>query len=199
MKFPPRNRRVSLSSFGRRGVARLACAGGLLSVAAATTSWAFQDAPSVGLTGIMPTEIPAGLDAKDFEALGPNWAEWGTETSDAISALFPEEGNLGDIAAQRAIIAKLRIKLGTMEKALADSQYRMIHSPLTGLHSKLARRVELADAILSSLDTEARVAQANAQLDASIAALRDDLNPVPGGSAGLPYVRADQLAAAAAS
>ena len=179
---------------------RLACAGGLLSVAAAaTTSWAFQDPAPVGLSGIMPKDIPSGLEESAWQVLGPNWTDWGTETFNAVSDLYPEEGDLGDLAAQHAILAKLRVKLGTMEKALADSQYRVIHSPLTGLHSKLARRVDVAEALLSMLDTDERVKLANAQLDAAVTALRDDLDQVPGGSAWLPYVRADQLAAAAAS
>lgn len=186
----------------RGGTIRLSAAGAVLMVTAATVGWAFDDAAPSGLGGIFANDIPAGLTEDDFNVLGPNWESWATETAGLVDAFYTSTEQ--DVAAQRAALAKLNVKLETMEKALGDSKYRAIHGPLLGLHGRLQRRVELAEAILDTLEAdptsnkEARVAAAYAGVTDAVLALEKDLRRVPDGAAWLPYVRAEQLKAAAA-
>ncbi|MFO1093140.1 MAG: hypothetical protein U0992_07485 [Planctomycetaceae bacterium] len=185
----------------RTGATRLACAGGLMSVAVATAGWAYQAAAPAGLNGVLPTEVPAGLDGDSWNVLGPNWTAWTDETAGLVKQLYETEN--ADLAAQQATLGRLRIKLGTIEKALNDSKYRVIHSQLTSLHGRLARRIDLAEALLETMDADPvagrarRTAHAYARVSAAIAALDADLKGIPAGSAWLPYVRAEQIGAAA--
>ena len=187
----------------RSGVIRLACAGGLLSAVIASSSWGYQDSAPAGLAGILPDEVPEGLTDDDFNVLGPNWEAWAEETAAIVEELY--EGENSDLAAQQASLSRLHIKLGTLAKALDDERYEVIHPQLAALHGRLSRRVELADAILATLDADpagnhaTRVGRAYARLISAIDALREDLAEIDGGAAWLPYVRADQLAAAAAT
>lgn len=203
MTLQPGRRQESSRLSRRGGAVRLACAGGLLSMAAATAGWAYQDSAAVGLNGVLPGEVPAGLTADDINVLGPNWEAWAQETAGIVEQLYTSENP--DLATQQATLARLRIKLGTIDKALSDSKYRVIHSQLTGLQGRLARRVDLAEAVLATMDADpaggraARLAKAYGRLSAAVEALTADLNGVPAGSAWLPYVRAEQLAAAAAA
>ena len=203
MKFQPRVRPDSRHSIRRAGAVRLACAGGLLSVVIASASWAYQDADAVGLAGILPDEVPEGLTYDDFEVLGPNWEAWAGETADLLEEWYESENP--DLASQQATLARLHIKLGTLETALGDSKYEVIHSQLGALHGRLSRRVDLAEAIWATMDADPeagrgdRVGRAFSRLTSAVRTLRNDLNGVPGGSVWLPYVRAEQLAAAAAS
>lgn len=185
----------------RGGVVRLACAAALLLVAAATASWGFEEGDPAGLSGILPTDVPAGLEEDDWAALDGNWAEWSARTAAAVADLYNAEA---DAATQRAAIAKLRIKLGTMEKSLADRAYASIHDKLSYLHSRLARRVDVAEAVLNTLELDVnaakgeRTAAAYQGVSTALEALKTDLRRnTKGGNAWLPYVRAEQLAAAA--
>ena len=187
----------------RGGTIRLSAAGAVLMVTAATVGWAFDDSAPSGLAGIFKNDIPAGLTEDDFNVLGPNWEAWAAETAALVDAFYTSTEQ--DVAAQRAALAKLNIKLQTMETSLGDSKYGMIHGPLLGLHGRLQRRVELATAILDTLEADptnnkaARVAAAYAGVTDAVRALEQDLKRVPAGAAWLPYVRAEQLKAAAAS
>lgn len=187
----------------RGGTARLSAAGAVLMVTAATVGWAFDDNGPSGLNGIFENEIPFGLTADEFNVLGPNWEAWAEETAGLVDDFYVSTEQ--DVAAQRAALAKLNVKLDTMEKALGESKYRMIHGQLLGLHGRLQRRVQLAEAILDTLEAaptnnqEARVAAAYANVTDAVLALEQDLRRVPDGSAWLPYVRAEQLKTAAAS
>jgi hypothetical protein len=172
-------------------------------VVAATAGWAFEEEGPVGLAGILPDEVPAGLADDDWAVLDGNWAEWSTGTSAAVADLYT--GEMADVAAQRAAIAKLRIKLGTMEKSLADPAYAIIHDKLADLHGRLLRRVELAEAVLNTLEADlagakaARTAAAWQAVSGALEAVKSDIASIPGGNAWLPYIRAEQLAAAAAA
>jgi hypothetical protein len=187
----------------RVGALRLACACGLMLVVAATVSWSFEDTETVGLAGILPEEVPAGLGDDDWAVLDGNWAEWSDGTAAAVADLYT--GELADVDAQRAAIATLRVKLGTMAKSLADSKYAIIHDKLANLHGRLARRVDVAEAVLNTLEADlagakaARTAAAYQSVAGALDALKSDVAAIPGGNAWLPYVRAEQLAAAAAA
>jgi hypothetical protein len=202
MKFQPGLQRESQSAARRAGKMRRACAGGMLSIVAATAAWAYQDSTPSGLTGIFPTDVPAGLTADDWNVLGPNWETWAQQTSGAVDALYAGEGGL---AAQQAALDQLNIKLGTIEKALKDPKYKVIAPQLTSLQGRLSRRVRLAEVLLATIDADPaagrakRVGHAYGRVDSAVSALQSDLRTVPGGSAWLPYVRTEQISAAAAA
>ena len=107
-----------------------------------------------------------------------------------------------DIAAQRQAIAAARAKLNVMEKALGDPRYASIYVPLTGLSSALARRIDVAEAMLDTLQMdpqtahEKRLQSRAGKVAAAVTALRSAMQPIPGGAAWLPYVKADQLTSA---
>jgi hypothetical protein len=167
----------------------------------ATAAWALEDAESPqGLGGIFPAEVPESLNYDAFSALGGNWAEWSATASQAVENLYQSTSK--DLAAQKEAIAAARVKLNVMEKALSDPRYTSIYVPLTGLSSALARRVDLAQALLDTLQMEPQAAheqrlRARAeQVTRALNSLRDSLRQISGGQAWLPYVTADPLAAA---
>lgn len=185
----------------RRWAKRLAVSGLLAGLAAGV--WAFEGAAEgIGLKGIFPADPPAALSAEAFEPLGESWAEWNASAVAAIDDFYKLEG---DVAAQRAALAKLKSKLGVINKALADNQYASIHKPLMSLHGPLARRIAVAEAVLATLETDPQAARGSllksrsAAVTAALAALKADLQPIEGGSAWLPYVKAEALETALAA
>ncbi|MEX0585240.1 MAG: pyruvate kinase alpha/beta domain-containing protein, partial [Pirellulales bacterium] len=143
------------------------------------------------------------MTGDDFNVLGANWEAWAQETAGIVEQLYEAENP--DLASQQATLAKLHVKLGTIEKSLNDNNYKVIHPQLAALQSRLSRRVDLCDALLATMDADPeggraqRVGRGYSGLTAAINTLRSDLNKVRDGSAWLPYVRADQLLAAAAA
>lgn len=106
------------------------------------------DAASGGLIGILPEETPAGLTEDDFLQLGGKWEDWATEAAEEVADLYLNEEL--DVNGQRELIQKLRRRTLVMERALRDDRYKPIHKELAGLHGRLARRLDLADAILDT-------------------------------------------------
>ncbi|QDU41148.1 hypothetical protein Mal4_55130 [Maioricimonas rarisocia] len=182
--------------------ARLLLAAALPLALLVSSGWAIQneEAAPEGLQGIIPEYVPEGLTEEDFATLEGNWAEWAQNTS-ALVAEFYE----GDNAGQPATLERLKVKLGTLEKALNSPRYRSIHPQLSNLYGKLSRRVAVADAILATLAVDpeaaraARVEGAYGHLSDALAGLRSDLRRVSNGHKWLPWVKAEELAAAARS
>jgi len=153
-----------------------------------------------GLTGLLPAEVPLGLYEDDFLELGASWESWSTGVAAEVAKLYEQEDL--DLEGQTAVLSLLRKKLGTMEKALADRRYRSIYQPLVRMHTRLNRRVSLAEAILATLATnpaESHVARVDAARSSVVDAV-DDLdewltNRIRNGRPWLKYVRADQLRA----
>lgn len=179
----------------QRWIKRWAVAGVLAGLSAA--GWAFETADTTaGLKGILPAEVPTALSAEAFTDLGPTWQEWSQTAVAAIQDFYKAEG---DVAAQKAALAKVKTKLGVLKKALADSKYAGIHNELASIRGPLARRVALADAALQTLTAnpeEARqkgLASSAAKVEAAVGALKSDLQSVPGGAAWLPFIKADAL------
>ena len=150
-----------------------------------------------GLRGILPDFVPEGLSEDDFLTLGDSWADWSREVA-GIVATFYEEFEL-DAAGQRKTIDNLKRKLGVMEAALADTDYRIIHIPLTRLHARLKPRIALAEAIIDTLEGRTEAAEVNITTESSqkIAQAVDDLESylagIPDGLVWLDFVSADQL------
>ncbi|OYW15072.1 MAG: hypothetical protein B7Z55_15295, partial [Planctomycetales bacterium 12-60-4] len=182
----------------KRWLKRLAISSVLLGLGMG--GWAFGDANAPqGLKGILPAEVPATLTANAFEPLGETWKEWSATAAEAIAAFYKADG---DVAAQKAALDKVKIKLGVLNTAIGDSQYSMILEELLAIRGPLARRVAVADAALTTLETDSAAARAAAVkasgdgVSAAFGALKTDLEGVPGGAAWLPYIYADELATA---
>ena len=171
---------------------------------AGTQTWAYQEEPSkpVGLTGLLASYAPDGLEPEDFEKLSEEidetWKDWTVETGQFVTELY--EGEHSTVAEQRSVIEKLRIKLVTMEKALADSRYSSIHTQISLLYGMLLPRVDMAEAVLNTLTVDedaalrARTADAEKKLQAAIRDFRRDMSIVQGGRPWLSWAKIDSLA-----
>jgi len=157
-----------------------------------------DDAPAnPGLRGILPDFVPAGLYEDDFLTLGESWTDWSRGVAAEV-AKFYEDFEL-DAAGQRASIEVLQIKIGTMEKALADRDFGAIHVPLATMRARLKPRVDLAAAVLDTLEGKVQTARVDSVQDASseiaraVDELEDYLSRVPDGPAWMDYVQPDRL------
>jgi hypothetical protein len=184
--------------------------GGIAAIATlllASATWAFEDAEEeaeeVGIRGIFAFEAPDDLSEESLATFEGNWKDWGAELAAEVLALY--EGEDLDIPAQRKAIAGLKSKIDRMDQALADARYRSIHDNLVNVRGRVARRVEMAEAILDTLelDPEAvkneKIAAARTAVSAAVANLKKDLGAIRNGKVWLPYVHAAELTAAASS
>ena len=162
-------------------------------VVIATGAWGFDAQTAPELSGVFPDRAPRDLRDGEWAVLDGNWEQWSTETADAVVAFYEAE----DLTSRSAALAQLHVKLDTMETALADSRYSMIHADLADLHGRLSRRVAIADAVMEMVDLDAaqasRVSNSYAGVADALDTLRSDLRGIPGGLAWLPYVKADQV------
>jgi len=172
---------------------------GALIAGLAAGAWAFEAGMSAGLKGILSEEVPADLAAEAFEALGPTWSQWSQDTAAEIQKFYKLEG---DAASQREQLAGLKKRLDVMDKALGDARYASIHTGLMTVRGPLARRVAVAEAILDTLEADPqsarkeRIAAKAEAVSAALSSLETDLKTVPGGTAWLPFVKAQELRAA---
>ena len=161
------------------------------------TSQPAEEEIEVGLRGILPGEVPDGLEAESWESLDGNWADWSADTAEVVTKLYEGEGL--DTAAQREVVDTLRSNLAVMRRSLADSRYRSLFDPLTTLNGRLLRRVDLAEAVLDTLELTpekvkaSRLQAAGGQIAASMTKLEAHLEIRPGGTTWLPYVHAEEI------
>ena len=180
----------------------------LLAALALTLTFAAQDTPTepadseaeaaaVGLTEILPFEAPAGLEYEDFSILDGNWEKWSEETAVIVEEFYLAENS--DVAKQRASLATIRKRLHTMENSLADKRFRSLWDPLTTIHGRLIRRIDLAEAMLDTLELtpekvrQSRLETAGSGVTTALATLDKRLQSIPGGPVWLPVVKADDL------
>ncbi|MCA9081404.1 MAG: hypothetical protein KDA58_12645, partial [Planctomycetaceae bacterium] len=161
-------------------------------VTACVAARAYDDAeaPEVGLNGVIAAFPPLDLDEDELkpvlDELDNSWQEWGTETAAAIKDFY--EGDHPTIESQRLALARLEVKLETMEKALKDSRYESVHTEIAELHGRLAPRVAVAAAILETLTIDPEVARRKrvsgslAQLRSAVQQVRSDVSHFRGGS-----------------
>ncbi len=158
----------------------------------------------VNLGSVLPDKAPEDLAVDAFGDLGPNWAKWSEETANLVGDLYEDKEM--DEARRREILVQLRTRLKTMDTALADSKYRVIHQPLRVLRDRLRDRLDYVDAIATIIDNRPTAASDGVEsalraeiADASASADRF-LNTVTSGEQWKAYLRlADLTAAAAAS
>lgn len=191
------NCRKNFSSIG------MLFSGGLITLTAvvflASSLWGFEESSSKspGLRGILPVEIPPGLDAEAFSVLDGNWESWSTEVAGKMATLYIDESL--DAAGQRQLIHVLKSKLDVMERSLADNRYRSIFEPLINLHGKMARQIHVAEAALDTLELDAktfkesRLEKARQNVSRAIGNLERDLGSFRGGEGWLRYVRTKEL------
>jgi hypothetical protein len=177
---------------------RRATAAVVIFSAALSVGWALEKAaaPS-GLQGILPTAAPEGLGSEAFNALTGNWQAWGKATSEMVNKLYTDTKL--DAAGQRELLTKLKGRVATIDKALANPQYTSLFDPLLSIRGDLGRRVDMALAMLDTLELNpekvkaARIKAAIPEALAALSSLESDLKSVPGGDAWIPYVRAANL------
>ncbi len=162
-----------------------------------------EEAPLVGLTGLLPGEVPESIHVEAFGVFGPNWEAWAMQTVELLDRLHQvEEGP--DVSEQREIVKSLESRLRVMRRAINEPQYAMIRDRLIVVYGRLARRVAMYQAALDTLELDpvaGRARRAEAARPAMLAAvqsLASTLDRIQGGRAWLSYVNGEELRAALA-
>lgn len=165
-----------------------------------TTTLAQDEEAGEGLRGILRQEVPPGLYEEDFLELGDSWKPWSVGIAEEVTKFY--EADDLNLESQKASLSVLRKKLNTMEKALADRRYRSIYEPLVRMHTRLNRRVTLAEAIVATLEVNPATAH-NDRVGAAREAVVDAVDnldqwltkDIRNGRPWLKYVKADQVRA----
>lgn len=150
-----------------------------------------------GLRGIWPKEVPADLSADSFSVLNGSWEKWGKDVATLVSKLYTDDKL--DASGQRDLLKQLEGKIKTMDKALADPRFASLGDAIASVRERLARRVDVALAMLDTLELNPEEVKTHAITREKKHALRhldqlvEFLGTVPGGSAWLGYVKADDL------
>ena len=170
----------------------------------ATGTFAVEEGSDVGLQGVFPSAVPAGLSAEEFAKLDGNWATWSQGASEAVADFYAKLES-GDVAEQRKAITVLKNKVDVMQRAIEDPRYRSLLQPLTLLHARLSLRAELAEAALDTLQTDPakvkslRMADQAKSVNAAIADLRTYLGTIQNGNLWIPYTKMEALRTALAT
>ncbi|MFN5298805.1 MAG: hypothetical protein ACK5HA_10910 [Planctomycetaceae bacterium] len=152
------------------------------------------DEAPVGLAGVLPAASPADLEG----ALGSfpeNWTPWATAVQAELNQLYTESGT---VAQQRETLAKLRRRLATCNQYLADPRYRSLNNLLTTLRGGLKRRLDVAEAVLGTMDLPAtawqsRQAQTARDVTNAAVSLSNNLNSVSTGAGWKTYLKLSDL------
>jgi hypothetical protein len=167
--------------------------------AAFSGAWALEG-PSggkSGLRGILPKEVPADLGADSFSGLNGAWEKWGKSLAESVGKLYTDDKL--DAAGQRALLNELKGKLKTMDRALADPRYASLDDAIASVRGRLARRVDVALAMLDTLELNPEQVKTEKIKREKKHALRHldqlgtYLGTIPGGNAWLGYVKATEL------
>jgi len=159
-------------------------------------AWDDASQANPGLQGLLPEETPDDLGFESWERLDGNWASWSEDVAGLVGQLYEDELNLKQ---QQELLGSLRKKLAVMQTALNDARYASLHVPLASLHSRLARRVALATAMLETVSLKpaelrtAALKDSGKQLLSALTDLETDLNAIPNGRAWFGYVKLSTL------
>ena len=184
-----------------RGLAALGVVAGVV-----TGTWAVEEATKSelpGLKGILSNVAPAALSVEEFAKLDGTWTEWSQGAAAAVADFYTKLDS-SDSKGQRAALDLLKRKLDVMQRAISDAKFASLHDPLNVLHNRLARRIDLAEATLDTIEMDpvaaraANLAKAGQAVTASVNGLQKYLSGIGGGGPWLAYVKADQLSAALA-
>jgi hypothetical protein len=150
-----------------------------------------------GLHGIWAKEVPADLGGDSFSVLNGAWEKWGKDLAASVNKLYTDDKL--DAAGQRELLTQLEGKIKTMDKALSDPRFASLGDAIASVRERLARRVDVALAMLDTLELNPEEVKAEAIKREKKHALRhldqlvEYLGTVPGGSAWLGYVKATDL------
>ena len=102
------------------------------------------------------------------------------------------------MAQQRETLAKLRRRLATCNQYLADPRYRSLNNLLTTLRGGLKRRLDVAEAVLGTMDLPAtawqsRQAQTARDVTNAAVSLSNNLNSVSTGAGWKTYLKLSDL------
>jgi len=168
-------------SFAVLGIASLALV--------VTTTLAVEDKKpekeDVGLQGILPVEIPEGL-ADAPEDLKGKAAKWEQQVSDLLGQLYESDQTLKQ---QKETLAKLQSQIDAA-KAMPE---------LAEYNSSLQRRVDIAEAVLKTLNVDLgaiKAAQLKAKQDqvaAAVKALKKYLDTMNNGEGWVDYLQLNEL------
>src|ERR1700733_9579181 len=189
--------------FGGPKRVRLLTAGIVVAASGAIIFAAFSEARALqapsggkpGLKGILPKEVPADLGADSFTVLNGAWEKWGKDLSGLVTKLYTDDKL--DAAGQRQLLKELEGKIHTMDKALSDSRYASLGDAIAAVRERLARRVDVALALLDTLELNpeqvraAKIEHEKAHALRHLDELTEYLQTIPGGPAWLGYVKAN--------
>jgi hypothetical protein len=137
------------------------------------------------------------LSADSFSVLNGAWEKWGKDVAAMVGKLYTDDKL--DVAGQRDLLKQLEGKIKTMDKALADPRFASLGDAIASVRERLARRVDVALAMLDTLELNPEEVKTKAVAREKKHALRhldqvvEFLGTVPGGNAWLGYVKADDL------
>jgi hypothetical protein len=149
------------------------------------------------LRGILPKEVPADLNADAFSVLTGAWEKWGKDLAGLANKLYSDDKL--DASGQRELLKQLEGKINTMDKALADPRFASLGDAIASVRERLARRVDVALAMLDTLELNPEEVKAAAIKREKKHALRhldelaEYLQTIPGGNAWLGFVKANDL------
>ncbi len=211
MQFSPEAAPI-LSAARRRARGLAVRLGGVLTCAALVTGALAQEekkeeqpaapATAVGLKGLLPAEAPEGL-LNTIGTLPETWSPWGESVTAELTKFYGETAE--DLEGQKAAIARLKVKLETLDKSLSDPLYESILPQLKSLRSSLNRRIEVIEAVLDTLSADpttgrgAAVDAAKAQVTAGTETADSYLDTVKGGDAWKTFLHTSEVRAAMAS
>ncbi|MFN9372494.1 MAG: hypothetical protein ACK6D3_11480 [Planctomycetaceae bacterium] len=160
-----------------------------------------EGAPPSGLTGVLPAASPAELEAT-LAQFPENWKPWADAVQADLNSLYTDQTL--DAAAQRKLLAKLRRSEATARQYLGDSRYRGLSNLLMPLKGGLKRRLDLAEAVLDTVETspalrEQRRSTTARELNNAAANASNDLNLVSTGQGWRTYLQPSETMAAYAS
>ncbi|MDB5386232.1 MAG: hypothetical protein JWM11_1878 [Planctomycetaceae bacterium] len=164
----------------------------------ATSAWGQSEptpvSASAGLKDLLPADPPDVL-LDTLNGLPASWKSWADSATGELSAFYG--ATPGDIAGQRAVLARLKERLGTIDRSLSMSQYQPIWIQLRGLRWGLLKRIELLEAVLDTLSdhqTKSFAQSARQRLLESLGSVEAFLDSGVSGDAGWKtYLRTDQV------
>lgn len=174
-----------------RGFAALGVVAGV-----ASGTWAFESKMDLGLRGIFPSAAPADLNEEAFAKLDGNWAEWSKGAAAAVADFYAKL-ETADAVGQRKALNVLKAKQDVMQRAIDDPRYKSLIAPLTLMHARLSQRIDFAEAVLDTLETDPqkiksiRLAEQGKAVNASIGELKTYLGSIQNGQLWVPYIKAD--------
>ena len=104
----------------------------------------------VGLTGLLPFELPEGITEDDFANLPESWGEWSEETLKQLNNFYGFE--VLSIDQQRESLGSIEANLDMLDHALSHPDYAPAYDELIDLGGKLHRRVAILQAMLDTLE-----------------------------------------------